>query len=153
MKKFRPSFWDVLTTEHQYSGFRDCSIEQVKASVARDVEDLLNARVGSKSVPSDFPLVRLSVLNYGLTDFSALGLLSPGGRGVACLSIARTIEDHDGRLKNVVVSIKDGVAVGAKSSFSFAIHARLHLDPFIEHIQFDAVLDPISASYSVSRQS
>jgi type VI secretion system protein ImpF len=70
MQRFTPSLFERLFDDHLPQGadhmVRGLSLEQVKASVARDLEALLNSRLGVPvDMPPGFPHARSSVLTYG----------------------------------------------------------------------------------------
>lgn len=136
---------------------RRIGIEQLKDSVARDLEALLNTRTAL--APEDlaaYPLARASVLDYGLTDFAAFCLSSSEDRAAICASLKAAIERHEPRLKNVSAQLapagKDG---GRVNRLEFVIHATLHAGPGFdfgsEPVDFNAVLQPSTLYYAISK--
>lgn len=127
------------------------SLEQVKDSVARDLESLLNTRSAWRA--QDTRMWRhagRSVLSFGLMDFVGLSLDNPDHRDTICQSIASAILHHEPRLKAVVVKLIDTSTLGL--GLRFSIHATLVINPAIEPVSFDAVLQPTTQRYAV-RQS
>tara|TARA_Y100001968_G_scaffold274160_2_gene267195 strand:+ start:48 stop:608 length:561 start_codon:yes stop_codon:yes gene_type:complete len=126
------------------------NIEQVKESVARDLEALLNSRlVYSQELLSGYPECQRSVLNYGLNDFSGLSLASSYDRGYVCRSLEEAISKHEPRLQNVRASLELDHELSSK--LHFAISALLVMYPAQEPVSFDAMLQPSTLQYTVSK--
>lgn len=149
--RFRPSLFDRLFDE---AGTSDAgtqrlhSVTELKASVARDLESLLNSRRGMKeSSLARYPLVRRSVAAFGMDDFVSLSLLSPDDRLFICRSIERAIADHESRLRKVRVGITSNGSSLQKLHFS--IEGWLVLLPDQEPVHFDATLQTLTQHYSV----
>lgn len=154
MNLFSPSLLDKLLSADTTAPGRGTaprlSVEQVKESVARDIEMLLNARPNFE--PSrlvNHPNAARSLLAFGLTDIASLGMASDGARQRIKESIHRSISDHEPRLEQVEVVVHDSEGIGR--GLRFSIHARLRLTPSTEPVAFDAVLHPGSHRYAVSR--
>jgi len=125
------------------------SLEQLKDSVARDLEALLNTRAGCPPHAfDDYPEARASILNYGLLDFAAFSLSSSEDRAAICASLKDAIERHEPRLRNVSATLQQD---GGINRLSFVIHATLQLDGNPEPVNFNAVLQPSSLHYAISR--
>ncbi len=92
MKRFELSLLDKLFDDNP-NGIdgpmvRSMSLDELKASVVRDLEALLNTRmVFSGERLAGFPECTKSVLTYGLDDFSGLSLASDNDRKFICASI------------------------------------------------------------------
>lgn len=124
--------------------------EQLKDSVARDLEALFNTR--SAEPPArwqDWPLARASVLNYGLADRAGADLAGSEERAVLCASLKEAIERHEPRLSDVSAVLEPDA--GAVDRLRFAIHATLAAPDGAEPVDFDAVLQPSSLHYAVRR--
>jgi len=124
------------------------SIEQIKDSVARDLESLLNTR--SAHLPEHlkaWPNAARSVLTFGLMDFVGLSLDNPEHRDLICTSIADTIHCHEPRLRQVTVRLEAAKQLGL--GLRFAIHAKLVVNPLVEAVSFDALLQPTTQRYAV----
>ena len=153
--KFEPFLLDRLTGCRQLGeldGARlQLTLEQVKDSVARDLESLLNTRTGwLPHQLSDRPHAARSVIAFGLRDFVGLSLDNPEHREGICQSIASAIQCHERRLTSVRVRLMDTQQQGL--GLRFAIHATLVINPAIEPVSFDAMLQPTTQRYAV-RQS
>ncbi|WP_374316498.1 type VI secretion system baseplate subunit TssE [Aquabacterium sp.] len=126
------------------------SIDRLKDSVARDVEALLNTRCGlPESSLASFPHSRRSVLSFGVKDFVSMCLGSQGDRERLCEDIRRALHVHEPRLRDPVVSVS--VTTVGLQKLHFAIQALLVAPDINEVVSFDAVLQPVSQRYQVSR--
>jgi type VI secretion system protein ImpF len=126
------------------------SIEQLKDTVARDVEALLNTRcaVSGNGRLDGLTHVRRSIVRFGLDDFSSRSLASTTDRDFICRAIERAIADHEPRLRNTRVTID--AHGGAGEGLRFAIHALLQVHPATEPVSFDAVLQTGTHHYRVA---
>jgi type VI secretion system protein ImpF len=155
MNSYSPSLLDKLMGEAgDLPGKAGASprygIEQVKDSVARDIEMLLNAHaVFSPEDLEAYPHASRSLLTLGLADLSAMSLASDRDRKRITDSIGRTLAEHDRRLTQVEVRVRESKAV--VGGLTFSIRARLQLQPDSQPVIFDAVLQPGSHRYAVSK--
>lgn len=155
MKGLEPSlleklFDDAPRSDSIASVVRPVSLEQYKESVARDLEGLLNSRCAfDEEELSEFPECRQSLMTYGLCDFAAKSLANAYDRAAICRSLERAIARHERRLHNVQVQLDSGNKVG--TGLHFTIHALLDVQPAREPVSFDAMLQPTTLQYSVSR--
>ena len=154
MNLFAPSLLDkLLATDvdaHGRGTTPRMNVEQVKESVARDIETLLNARPSFEPAQiAGYPHAARSLLTFGLTDITSLSVASDRDRLRITESIRRSIADHEQRLVQVEVTVHDSVEVGG--GLRFSIRAKLKLTPSTEPVAFDAVLHPGSHRYAVSR--
>jgi type VI secretion system protein ImpF len=125
------------------------SIEQLKDSVARDVESLLNSRCGlAAEVLGPYAHCRQSLLSFGLKDFVSLSLANQGDRALICEDIRSALMVHEPRLQNPVVQVSNPAGPGQR--LHFAIQALLIAHEAKEVVSFDAVLQPVSQRYQVS---
>ena len=151
IKGFEPSLFDKLFDDSPVAPVRRrLTLEQLKDSVARDLEFLLNTRaVIDHEQIADFALASRSVIGFGLSDFAGLSLASVHDRRNICVSIERAIAQHEPRLRDVRVELElDRKAVNA---LFFSIKAVLVVRPAQEPVSFDAMLQPTSLQYSVNR--
>jgi type VI secretion system protein ImpF len=125
-------------------------IEQLKDSVARELEALLNARAAiAPERLASYPLARASVLNYGLGDFAAFCLSSSEDRAALCASLKEAIERHEPRLQNVSATLD--LVAGHVNRLEFVIHATLRGAAGTGPVDFNAVLQPSSLHYAVRK--
>jgi type VI secretion system protein ImpF len=152
MKGFEPSLFDKLFDESPVSAIRRRqSLDELKDSVARDLEALLNTRtVIDEGLADSFPLAVRSIASFGLNDFAGLSLASVNDRDRICLSIERAISRHEPRLREVQVSLE--LHRNAINALFFSIKALLVVRPAQEPVSFDAMLQPTTLQYSINRQ-
>ncbi|MBI5256096.1 MAG: type VI secretion system baseplate subunit TssE [Burkholderiales bacterium] len=151
---FAPSLLDKLLGEG--TGLRGggtaprFTVEQVKDSVARDIELLLNTHAAFQPDElAGLPLLDRSLLTLGLTDISAMSLASDRDRLRITEALRKALADHDKRLTQVEVRVRE--AKPGTPGLMFSIRAKLLLNPSIEPVSFDAVLQPGSNRYAVSK--
>ncbi|MCX7219498.1 MAG: type VI secretion system baseplate subunit TssE [Burkholderiales bacterium] len=154
MHGFAPGLLDKLLMGNRLTASNDVvvrlSMEELKDSVARDLESLLNTRkVISDDLFKSYPECSKSIATYGLNDFAGLSLSSTDDRAYICRSLEKTIARHEQRLQNVIASLE--VQEGSVNKLNFAISAMLVVHPAQEPVSFDAVLQPSSLHYSISK--
>lgn len=155
MTEFEPGLLDKLFDDDRRGPaspvLRNFSLEEMKNVVARDLEALLNTRmVFTDELLESFPECKRSVMTYGLNDFSGLSLASFYDRSFICRSLEHAIARHESRLRNVVVKLEvDGQS--STSVLYFNISALLTLPALNEPVNFDALLQPTTLRYSVTR--
>jgi len=154
MSHYAPSLLDKLLGTEGHGPGRGAAMrlnaDQVKESVARDIEALLNAHacLGDETL-AGFPQAARSLLSLGLIDISSLSMSSDRDRQRVQAAIVRALADHDQRLRDVEVQVLESRQPGA--ALCFTIRAKLLLNPDVEPVAFDAVLQPGSNRYAVSR--
>lgn len=132
------------------SGPARLSLEDMKDAVARDLEALLNTRfVLSQTLFDPFPACRKSIVSYGMQDFADLSLSSPTDRAHICTCIETTIGCHEPRLQKVKAALE--LRSGAVNRLDFSITGLLVLNTAQESVNFDAVLQPSTLSYSIHK--
>ena len=128
------------------------SLQELRESVATDLEDLLNSRMANFNDSIDaFPLVKKSIVQFGIIDFVGLSTANPTDRDKICQSIAASITAHEPRLKQIKVEmLLDGQNMGA---LCLSIHAYLNIHPLYEPVIFDALLKPTTQQYVISARA
>ncbi len=154
MKGFAPGLFDRLMGNNAHalsSGtVTRLSMEELKDTVARDLEALLNTRtVIPEELLKSYPESSNSIVSYGLNDFAGMSLASTDDRATICRALENAIVRHEPRLRNVVASLE--VREGSINRLNFAISALLVVHPAQEPVSFDAVLQPSSLQYSISK--
>ncbi|AKJ28555.1 type VI secretion system baseplate subunit TssE [Caldimonas brevitalea] len=154
MSRYNPSLIEKLLDDEpdvasEYAVVQ-MSIEQMKDSVARDVEALLNTRCGlGADVLQDYAHAKSSILSFGMIDFAGLSLASPRDRELICESIETAIRAHEPRLRDARVSLE--LQEASLHKLHFSIQALLVVDLAREPVSFDALLTPTTQQYSVRR--
>ncbi|RJF95842.1 type VI secretion system baseplate subunit TssE [Noviherbaspirillum saxi] len=153
--KYSPTLFDRLADHAPRDAIdRDplslISAEELKESVARDLEALLNCRSAlARDKFRRYPETLRSMCSYGMSDFVGLSLANPGDRNHICHSLENTIAIHEPRLKQVSVVLE--LDAHEVNKLKFAIHALLLVRPTSEPVYFDAMLQPSTLRYSVGR--
>jgi type VI secretion system protein ImpF len=154
MKGFAPGLLDRLFGEPAQGAASGVvsrlSMDQLKDSVARDLEALLNTRIGiAPGLLDGFPECRQSIISYGLIDFAGFCLSSTDDRAAICTSLKTAIEQHEPRLRQVSASLE--LEPGSVNRLNFVINAVLQVEASAEPVNFNAVLQPSSLHYSISK--
>ncbi|WP_413671537.1 type VI secretion system baseplate subunit TssE [Massilia cellulosiltytica] len=152
-KGFMPGLFDRLIDrpgQAQTGTVPRVSLEEIKDSVARDLEALLNTRA---VMPEDafrrFPECARSIVAYGLHDFAGLSLSSTDDRAFICRSLEAAIARHEPRLRNVQARLE--LRDDAVNRLNFSITALMVVSAAHEPVNFDAVLQPSSQHYTISK--
>lgn len=124
-------------------------IRQLRESVRRDLELLLNTRYRCISPPSNCEELTRSLANFGLPDASTINLASQDHRKQFCKNIERAILTFEPRIKTVKVQ-SDSKIDPENPYIKFRIEAILHANPAPELIIFDSSLDLIKQSVDVA---
>ncbi|MYM96690.1 type VI secretion system baseplate subunit TssE [Rugamonas sp. FT107W] len=154
MKGFTPGLFDRLM-DMPVNGASNgtvsrLSIEDLKDSVARDLEALLNTRtVIPEELLKRYPECGRSIVTYGLNDFAGLSLSSTDDRAFICRCLEKAIARHEPRLRNVQASLE--LRADSINRLNFAITALLVVSSAHEPVNFDAVLQPSSLHYTISK--
>ncbi len=127
--------------------FRLQDLRQIKTSVVRDLENLLNTKRAVEDPPDAFRNLRDSLLVYGLKDFTAQSPKASSVRQQLRLEIERTISRFEPRLRSVIVHFDTDD--GKEWNLRFRISAMLIVEPLAEPVTFDTVLDVNRAQFKV----
>jgi type VI secretion system protein ImpF len=126
---------------------RSKSIEDLKQSVKRDLEWLLNTREDAAGAPSGLKELAHSLAAYGLPDFSAFNVKSSSDHARMQRILEKAIGSFEPRLEGVIVTL---VPVhDLEQKLRFRIDARLRVEPAPEPVTFDTVLQAVSNQYTV----
>jgi type VI secretion system protein ImpF len=128
--------------------FRLQDIRQVKTSVVRDLENLLNTKWLVAEPPGAFRNLRESLWLYGLRDFSADNPKAPAVRQQLRREIERTISRFEPRLRSVSVQLD--AESEKERTLRFRISAMLIVEPLSEPVTFDTVLDVNRTQFKVT---
>lgn len=123
------------------------SLRDLKQSVKRDLEWLLNTRNHSDETALLLEEVSKSVATYGLADFTGMGVKSPGEQKMLVQSLEKAIKIFEPRLMDLRVNLEPIDEI--KRVLHFRIEARLKVDPTPEPVMFDTVLQMGSGQFEV----
>jgi len=129
---------------------RSKSLRELKQSVRRDLEWLLNTRQIAGGVPPDLKETNNSVAAYGLPDFTHLSIDSSGDQKFIKREVEEALRRFEPRLENVVVSIESGSS--PERILRFRIDAHLRIDPAPEPVTFDTLLQLGNGEYTVKAE-
>ena len=127
-------------------------LREVKASLRRDLEHLLNTRARNLVWPPHLGEIAGSLADYGLPDFTVVGLASQQERERFCDRLREIILRHEPRLANVRVLSPDGDEA-LDRTFRFKIEAELDVDPAPEPILFDSLVKPATGVFEVGTEA
>ena len=124
------------------------SIQELRQSIAQDLEDLLNNRMTHLGQSAEYySEIKSSILQFGIIDFVGLSTANPMDRDKICHSIAQSISAHEPRLKQVKVEML--MNENNMSSLYLSISAYLNISPLYETVMFDALLKPTTQQYVI----
>lgn len=124
------------------------SVRQLKISLRRDLEWLLNTRRNPEAATPSFPELQRSLFNFGLPDVTSLSHEASQDRLRLLQMLEATIATFEPRLARVKVTPLDP-GRGAAHVLRFQIEGMLLMDPEPEHVSFDTVLQLSSGEYEV----
>ena len=127
---------------------RNQILRELKLSVKRDLENLLNTRWRCVSWPPDLDELDLSLVNYGLPDFTGVQFASASAQEELRRIIEQVVRSFEPRFEKVRVEIiKD--ADELDRTFRFRIDALLHAEPAPEPVVFDTMLEASTGDFEV----
>lgn len=147
-----PSVIDRLTqSASQPSDHLGIGVRELKITVRRDLEWLLNSRrLMYDEIDSRLEESRKSILTFGMPDLSVYSRNSPTDVKEICDYIKEIIKSFEPRLIPRTVEV---IHITSEAVDDFQLHFRiegtLHVDPIIEPISFDTVLELESGSVQV----
>ena len=116
--------------------FRTLSREELKESVLRDLEWLLNTRT---SLPGSLLDEKdLTVIDYGIPDFGLYSPANPNHQRLLAQRIRRSISAFEPRLQKVRVTVEPEMP--DEKTLTIHIDAVLVVEPFREPVSFQTVL-------------
>jgi type VI secretion system protein ImpF len=148
-KEVRPSLLDrLLGSSSNGQAATYISMNELRDSVQRDLQNLLNTRIRFLSTDIQLSEVHDSMFNYGLPDLTSLQLTSEQGRQEFAAWIERSIKRYEPRFKTVEVTPKPGKEEA--DGITFRVDGVLYADPAPEDVSFDSVIDPLTQTISLS---
>jgi type VI secretion system protein ImpF len=127
------------------------NLRQLKKTVARDLEALLNTRQEMLGeLPSDFTELSRSLIIYGLPDFTSCNLLNQNDRNRIRRALEQAIATFEPRLDRVRVTLEPPREYDR--TLRFRVDALLRVEPAPEPVTFDTVLRLNTQEYVVRGQ-
>lgn len=127
---------------------RQRKLKDLRNSVRRDLESLLNARYRVISPPEEYHELSTSLLNYGLPDLATVNMLDVVKRQEFTRNIEGIIRTYEPRFKSVKVSYVDNTRKTDRT-LRFRIDAIMYADPAPEVVVFDSILEPVLRTVTV----
>jgi type VI secretion system protein ImpF len=126
------------------------SVSELKQSVRRDLEWLLNTRNRAFEIPPELEEVNSSVAVFGLPDFTGLAMENPNEQKRLTKSVENAIRFFEPRFLDLKVTMEPLSTV--ERQLKFRIEANLDVEPAPEPISFDTVLQMGSGEFSVKER-
>jgi type VI secretion system protein ImpF len=127
-------------------------LRDLKQSVRRDLENLLNTRCRPVTWSEDLTELESSLVNYGIPDFTGSNLRAAEDPDVLFRAIESAVRNFEPRLTLVRVE-----PVGNKEpldrTLRFRIDAMLSVEPIEEKIWFNSALEPATGTYQIEGDS
>jgi type VI secretion system protein ImpF len=150
--RITPSLLDRLTdfepkNQTEAPKSRSTSLGELKQSVKRDLEWLLNARSYPVEVDEDLEEVPKSVIAYGLPDFTGISARNHNDLRRITDQLETAIENFEPRLLDLKVSLEPVSTTDRE--LRFRVEAFLNVEPTPEPVVFDTVLELGSGDFEI----
>ena len=123
-------------------------LRELKQSVRRDLENLLNTRVRASPWPAELKELKQSLVNYGIPDPTGASLGTAREREEFCKNVEKIIALFDHRLKRLRVSLLEQ-SEPLERTIRFRIEAMLQAEPAPEPLVFDSTLRLTTGTFEV----
>lgn len=156
-KKLRPSILDRLFDDEPHNqtevdpGHHQL-LKQLRNSVRRDLERLLNTRFYIMDPSDDYPELDVSLLNYGLPDLATVNIIDIEKRNQFTRKLEETLRSFEPRFKSVKISFLDNADTNDRT-LRFRIDAVIYADPLPEVVVFDSTLESVTRTVNVKEIS
>ncbi len=152
-KNLRPSILDRLFDNEPHlqvetEKTRHQRLRELRNSVRRDLENLLNSRYRVVGPTEEHREVQTSILNYGLPDLATVNIVDMDKKHEFTQQLERLLKTYEPRFKSVKVSYQDNND-NTDRTLRFRIDATLYADPAPEFVVFDSTLEPTSRTVSI----
>ena len=126
---------------------RSANLRELKLSVRRDLEFLLNSRSFPDEIPESLEELNKSVALYGLPDFTRSNVKNPSEQIKLTEQLESAIRIFEPRLMDLQITLDPVNDI--ERSLRFRILAQLKVDPVPEPIAFDTILQMGSGEFEV----
>ena len=126
------------------------SLADLKKSVKRDLEWLLNTRHNPIEIPETLEELNESLAVYGLPDLTSLSVRNPNEQNRLAKAIETAIRVFEPRFINVKVSLEP--IDSTDRQLRFHIEAHLDIEPVPEPVSFDTVLQVGSGEFAIKEK-
>jgi type VI secretion system protein ImpF len=131
---------------------RNQILRELKQSVRRDLENLLNTRWRCVSWPANLEELNQSLVNYGIPDFTGANMGANTERERLRHLVEQTVRRHEPRFKTVKVVMLQN-ADATDRTLRFRIDALMYAEPAPEPVTFDSQLEPVLGTFEVKSQT
>ena len=129
---------------------RSKSLRDLKTSVRRDLEWLLNTRRYIEDIPENLEETNKSVAIYGLPDFTGASAKGGAEKKRLIKQIETALKLFEPRFLDLKVTIEP--VDNFERALKFRIDARLDVEPAPEPISFDTVFQLGSSEFSIKEK-
>lgn len=129
---------------------RSKSLRDLKISVRRDLEWLLNTRQFIEEIPETLEEANKSLAVYGLPDFTGTSMKSSVEQKRLVKQIETVLKIFEPRFLDLKVTLEPSNTV--ERVLRFRIDARLDVAPSPEPISFDTVFQYGSSEFSITEK-
>jgi type VI secretion system protein ImpF len=123
-------------------------LADLKLSLRRDLENLLNTRCRCLIWPSDLTELDKSLVNFGVPDITGADLGATKNREQFCRSLQAILRQYEPRFKTVTVQLQTN-ADPLDRTLRFRIDGLVHADPAPEPVIFDSAMKPATGDFEV----
>jgi type VI secretion system protein ImpF len=124
-------------------------LRRLKASLQRDLQNLLNTRCRCGSYPKELAELHTSLVNYGIPDYTGANVASAGSREEFLGVVQSAIERFEPRLRNVSIIQLEQSKDPLDRVLRFRIEAVLLTDEEAEPVAYLSTMEPSSGKYRV----
>lgn len=151
-----PSVLDRLIDDHPESAVEASKrqgqiLRELKQTVRRDLENLLNTRVRCIPLPPGLEELEVSLANYGIPDFTGSSVSGDGSLDELFRSIEKAVQIFEPRLKDVRVE-SVGSSEPLDRTLRFRISAVLHVEPIEERMCLDSEVEPVTGTFRIREE-
>lgn len=152
-QRLLPSLLDRLlddepTNTRETPKSRSQVLQELKQSVRRDLENLLNTRWACEQWPPQLDQIETSLASYGIPDFSGINMSTPASRENLRQTVETAIQQYEPRLQRVKVVLQEN-ADPSDRTLRLRIDGQLYAEPAPEPVVFDSQLQPLTSSFNV----
>ena len=149
-----PSLYDRLidndpSSREESPQSRSQILFELKQSVRRDLQNLLNTRWRCVNWPPDYEQLELSLINYGIPDFSGVNMGGPDAQKRLFEIVERAIGFFEPRFLRFSL-IASTNKLDFDRTLRFKIDGLLKAEPSPEPVTYDTTMDVSSAQFEVS---
>jgi type VI secretion system protein ImpF len=142
----------LLADEEEAPRSHGLFLRELRESVRRDVENLLNTRRWCLPLPEWTRELETSLLNYGLPDVTGVSLTARSSRERLRGMIEETIRHYEPRFLRVSVQLLEKQSDQLNQTLRFRIEALMQAEPEPEPVSFETFVDPGTRTVAVKTE-